>query len=111
MRKSRAEKSGGIQIHNIILNFPALDFLIEKIKELEIKKKFCRSLPYFSIYPDISILYDILVCISLTVSAIFHDILAVLNSDLSSEGLFGGGFFLLVVWVKYVFPRGGLQFS
>ena len=61
----------------------------------------------------ISILNDILVCISLTVSAIFHDILAVLNSDLSSEGLFGGvvASCLLVVWVKYVFPRGGLQFS
>ena len=61
----------------------------------EIQKFFCHSLPNFSIYPDISILYDILVCISLTVSAIFHDILAVLNSDLSSEasivGLFGGG--------------------
>ena len=51
MRKSRAEKSGKIQIHNIILNFPALDFLVQKIKEREIQKNFCRSLPYFSIYP------------------------------------------------------------
>ena len=40
MRKSTAEKSGIIQIHNIILNFPpALDFLVWKIKEWEIKKK------------------------------------------------------------------------
>ena len=51
MRKSRAEKSGKIQIHNIILNFPTLDFLIQKIKEWEIQNSFCRSLPYFSIYP------------------------------------------------------------
>ena len=51
MRKSRAEKSGKIQIHNIILNFTALDFLVRKIKEQEIQKKICRSLPYFSIYP------------------------------------------------------------
>ena len=108
MRKSRAEKSGKIQIHNIILNFPTLDFLVQKIKVWEIQNFFCRSLPNFSIYPDISILYDILVCISLTVSAIFHDILAVLNSDLSSEGLFGGGFFLLACCLgKICFsPRG-----
>ena len=51
MRKSRAEKSGEIQIHNIILNFPALYFLVRKIKEWEIQDSFCRSLPYFSIYP------------------------------------------------------------
>ena len=51
MRKSRAEKSGKIQIHNIILNFPALDFLVQKIKEREIQNYFCHSLPYFSIYP------------------------------------------------------------
>ena len=30
------------------LNFSTL---VWKIKEWEIKKKFCRSLPYFSIYP------------------------------------------------------------
>ena len=51
MRESRAEKGGKIQIHNIILNFPALDFLVQKIKEQEIQNYFCRSLPYFSIYP------------------------------------------------------------
>ena len=33
--------------------FSALDFLVQKIKEQEIKKKFCRSLPYFSIYPEV----------------------------------------------------------
>ena len=49
--KSRAEKSWKIQIHNIILNFPALDFLVRKIKELEIQKVFSHTLPYFSIYP------------------------------------------------------------
>ena len=32
--------------------FPALDFLVRKIKQQEIQKKFCRSLPCFSIYPD-----------------------------------------------------------
>ena len=48
---SRAEKCGEIQIHNIILKFPALDFFIWKIKEWEIKNSFCCSLPYFSIYP------------------------------------------------------------
>ena len=42
---------GKIQIHNMILNFPAQDFLIRKIKEQEIQNSFCRSLPYFSIYP------------------------------------------------------------
>ena len=52
MRKSRAEKIGKIQIHNIILNFPALDFLVRKIKEWEIQKDFCCFSPYFSIYPD-----------------------------------------------------------
>ena len=51
MRKSGIEKFGRIQIHNIILNFPTLDFLIRKIKEREIQNYFCRSLPYFSIYP------------------------------------------------------------
>ena len=51
MRKSRTEKSGKIQIHNISLNFPALDFLVQEIKEWEIQNSFCRSLPYFSIYP------------------------------------------------------------
>ena len=35
-----------------IQNFPTLDFLIRKIKEREIQKSFCHSLPYFSIYPD-----------------------------------------------------------
>ena len=39
MRKSRAKMSGKIQIHNMILNFPTQDFLIQKIKEREIKKK------------------------------------------------------------------------
>ena len=50
-RKSREEKSGKIQIHNIVLNFPAVDFLVCMIKEYEIQNSFCRSLPYFSIYP------------------------------------------------------------
>ena len=31
MRKSRAEKTGNIQIHKIILNFSALDFRVWKI--------------------------------------------------------------------------------
>ena len=44
---------GKTQIHNIILNFPALDFLVQKIKEWEIQNSFCRSLPYFSIYPAV----------------------------------------------------------
>ena len=36
----------------VILNFPALDFLIHKIKEWEFQKKFCRSLSNFYTYPD-----------------------------------------------------------
>ena len=51
MRKSRAEKSRKIEIHNIILNFSTLDFFIRKIKEWKIQNSFCHSLPYFSIYP------------------------------------------------------------
>ena len=33
----------------VILNFPALDFLVHKIKEREFQKMFYRSLPYFYI--------------------------------------------------------------
>ena len=54
-KKSRAEKSGKIQIHNIILNSPTLDFLVQKIKEHEIQNSFRHSLPYFSIYADYNI--------------------------------------------------------
>ena len=43
-------ESGKIQIYNIVLNFPALDFLIQKIKEWEIQNSFYHSLPYFSIF-------------------------------------------------------------
>ena len=40
------------KIHNIILNFPTVDFPIKKIKEREIQNSICHSLPYFSIcYP------------------------------------------------------------
>ena len=44
-----------IQNHYIILNFPALDFLVMvKIKEQEFHKYFCRFLSYF----HIGILFD-----------------------------------------------------
>ena len=36
----------------MILNFPALDLLIGKIKEREFQKPFFHSLPYFDTYPD-----------------------------------------------------------
>ena len=62
MWKSRGGKSGQIQIDNIIFNFPALDFLIQKIKEWEIQNSFCCSLPYFSIHPDVCTQY-LLECI------------------------------------------------
>ena len=41
------------KIH-VILNFPALDFLVHKIKERKFQKNFYRSLPYFYTYPDSS---------------------------------------------------------
>ena len=44
--KSRARKLK-INIH-IIFNFPALDFLVGKIKERKNFKYFCHSLPYFN---------------------------------------------------------------
>ena len=50
MRKSRA---GKFKMIHIILNFPALDFLVPKINEREFQKYFCCSLPYFYIYPGI----------------------------------------------------------
>ena len=52
------ESVGKFKIHNNILNFPYLDFLVQKIKEQEIQKSFCRSLPYFSKYPAYFVLYD-----------------------------------------------------
>ena len=51
-RKSSRKQSRKIQNIYVILNFPALDFLIHKIKELEFQKNFCCSLPYFYTYPD-----------------------------------------------------------
>ena len=42
--QSSAEGAGKLKI---ILNFPALDFLVGKIKEREFQKSLCRSLPYF----------------------------------------------------------------
>ena len=47
--EATAEKSGKIQIHNIILKIAALDFLVQKIKEWEFQNYFCRSLLYLSI--------------------------------------------------------------
>ena len=38
------------RIRYIILNFPALDFLVRKIKEREFQKSLCCSLPYFYTY-------------------------------------------------------------
>ena len=38
---------GKIKIHNIISNFPALDFLVQKIKEQKIQNSFGRSLLFF----------------------------------------------------------------
>ena len=75
MRKSSAEKSGKIQIHNIILNFLALDFLVHKIKEWEIQNSFCHSLPYFSIYPEIyvSCHQNIYVDVSIALKKISND--------------------------------------
>ena len=51
MRKSRAEKSGKIQIHNIILNFPALDFLIWKIQKAGNSKFFLLFFTLFFYIP------------------------------------------------------------
>ena len=48
---SAENRAGEIQNIYVILNFPALDFLIRKIKEREFQKIFCRSLPYFYTYP------------------------------------------------------------
>ena len=45
-------RAGKIQNIYVILNFPTLDFLICKIKERELQKYFCRSLPHFFTYPD-----------------------------------------------------------
>ena len=48
----RISKLGKFQmIQSIILDFPPLDSLIQKIKEREFQKKFCRSLPCLPIYP------------------------------------------------------------
>ena len=47
--KSAKNEAGKFKIY-VILNFPALDFLIHKIKEREFQNYFCRSLPCFSLY-------------------------------------------------------------
>ena len=53
----------------VILNFPALDFRVYKIKEHEFKKKCFRcSLPYFYTYP----VYHMRICAVLTPSKIYH---------------------------------------
>ena len=51
-RKSSRKQCWKIQNIHAILNFPALDFLICKIKEQEFLKKICRSLPLFLYIPD-----------------------------------------------------------
>ena len=51
MRKFSIKQRGKIQNINVILKFPALDFLIRNIKKGEFSKKFCHSLPYFYTHP------------------------------------------------------------
>ena len=51
MRKSRAEKRGKIQIHNIILNFPALDFHVWKITAGN-TKLLLSFITLFFLYPN-----------------------------------------------------------
>ena len=52
-RKSSGKQSGKIQNICVILNFPALNFLVRKIKEWEFQKNLCRSLPiYIHTYPE-----------------------------------------------------------
>ena len=51
IRKSRAIPAGKFKIIYIILNLPAQDFLVGKIKAQEFQKSFRRSLPYFYTYP------------------------------------------------------------
>ena len=59
-RKFSIKRSGKIQNIKVILNFPALDFLILKIKEREFQKYFCHSLPYFYTYPALKYVLPIL---------------------------------------------------
>ena len=49
------ERVGKFKIHNIVSNFPSLDFLVRKIKEREIQNSFGRSMHYFSIHPTLPV--------------------------------------------------------
>ena len=57
MRKFTRKRSRKIQNIYVILNFPALDFIIHKIKEWEFQKKI---LSFFTLFLYISLVNDVL---------------------------------------------------